>query len=178
MKQREKAILLIAAAAVAYAVYVLFLSGPPKVASIDREQELEAARTFVLDTSKILAADKAAIRDAYIIGRASMAWEEEPFLISELAIEEGASSETEEDQTLTLPFRYTGYISAGNKKLAVINGMEYEIGDVLDPGGHTIVSISPIQTIIETAEEQIPITLPMEDAATLVDSKLEMDDSQ
>jgi len=165
MKQREKAILLIAAAAVAYAVYALFLTGPPETGSKSRERELEAARTFVLDTSKILAVDEEASRNAYIIGQASMDWDKEPFLVSELSVEEGSSSEAEQDQTLTLPFTYTGYISAGNKKLAVINGMEYEIGDALDPGGYTIVSISPVQTIIETEVDQMPIMLPMEDAS-------------
>lgn len=146
-----------------YAVYALFLSGPPQVTSGNPEKRLEDARTFVLDVSALLAKDDTSETDTYIITRAAAEWGKEPFLISEQPIETGTSRTEADMQVQVVPFSYTGYLKAGHKTLAVINGMEYEIGEILDPGEYRIKDISLAQVIIEKSDDRTTIMLPMEE---------------
>ncbi|MBU0986869.1 MAG: hypothetical protein KKH68_06405, partial [Proteobacteria bacterium] len=45
-------------------------------------------------------------------------------------------------------FTYSGYMETGNQRLAIINGMEYTVGEELEPGGYTVNSISANQVVI------------------------------
>ena len=59
---------------------------------------------------------------------------------------------------------YTGYLRMGDKRLAIINGMEYEAGDILEPDGFIIRSISPRRVVIAPpGAKKNTIILPMEE---------------
>jgi hypothetical protein len=65
---------------------------------------------------------------------------------------------------LTSEAIYTGFLRMGEKKLAIINGMEYEAGDILEPDGFIIRSISPSRVVIAPAgKKKKTLTLPMEE---------------
>ena len=161
VKQREKVILIGAGIMVAYAVYALFLSGPPQSIPGDPGKQLEAAQNFIMEISTLLAKNDTSEADTYVITRAAAEWEKEPFLVSVDAIEMGQTATQAEPEARVDPFLYTGYLQAGDKTLAVINGMEYETGEVLDPGGYTIRDISFTQVIIEKSDDKTTIMLPM-----------------
>jgi hypothetical protein len=60
---------------------------------------------------------------------------------------------------------YNGFIELGSKRLAIINGQEYEAGDKLNPGGFTIKSILPTRVVIVSAQgEGAPIVLPLQES--------------
>ena len=60
---------------------------------------------------------------------------------------------------------YSGFLEVGSKRLAIINGMEYEAGDKLDPGGFTIKSILPTRVMITSAPwGTTPIVLPLQES--------------
>ena len=44
---------------------------------------------------------------------------------------------------------YTGYLKAGGRMIAVINGIEYEPGDVIEPGRYVVREITDQQVVIE-----------------------------
>ena len=166
MKQREKIILIAALLAITYAVYVLFLSGPPMPMSISSGKQLEDARTFALDISSRIVEDDTSRIDTYIITRAATEWDKKPFLVSKQPLETGESPREADGQGQAVPFSYTGYIEAGDKTLAVISGMEYEMGEILDPGEYLIKDISLTQVIIERSDDKTTIILPMSETGT------------
>ena len=44
--------------------------------------------------------------------------------------------------------QYTGFLQMGDTRLAIINGMEYEAGDQLEPGGFIIRRILPNHVVV------------------------------
>jgi len=45
---------------------------------------------------------------------------------------------------------FTGFVRAGDKMLAVINGLEYEEGDMMGNGNYTIKQISSEKVVVES----------------------------
>ena len=115
----------------------------------------------MLDISSRLAKDDTSRIDTYIITRAATEWDRKPFLVSKQPLETGTSPVEADGQDQAVPFSYTGYIKAGDKTLAVISGMEYEIGEILEPGEYLIKDISLAQVIIEKSDDKTAVILPM-----------------
>jgi hypothetical protein len=69
-------------------------------------------------------------------------------------------------ETARLPnLVYNGFMELGSKRLAIINGQEYEAGDKLNPGGFTIKSILPTRVVLVSAQgEGAPIVLPLQES--------------
>jgi hypothetical protein len=55
---------------------------------------------------------------------------------------------------------YNGFIEMGQRRLAVINGIEYQEGDNLALAGYRVVSISPVEVIIESIHNKTKTTIP------------------
>ncbi|MGD8881179.1 MAG: general secretion pathway protein GspB, partial [Desulfobacterales bacterium] len=47
-----------------------------------------------------------------------------------------------------LEVSYTGFMQMGDKKLAIINGVEYAAGDRLEQGDYILQSITPSRVVI------------------------------
>ena len=59
---------------------------------------------------------------------------------------------------------YTGFLEMGDKRLAIINGTEYETGEKLEPGGFVIQSIRPNQVVISPEDRKTKtMILPLEE---------------
>jgi len=168
MKPREKIIIISAVASmIAYLVYALLPGGTTRLPTENEAQQLEATHAFVPDMSKILTQDDTLKADTYILTQAATEWRQKPFLVSEKPIEADGSPASTAESTETIPFRYTGYLEAGDKKLAVINGMEYEVGEGLAPGGYVVKDISLAQVIVEKSDDRTAIMLPLDEAGSI-----------
>ena len=153
------------AIAVLYGAYALFFSSPIKPVTKTSEQGVEETETFVLDMVKFLTKDDTSTIDTYIITRAASGWNRDPFLRSELFFESTGNKESSEAEAVVVSFRYTGYLETGDKKLAVINGMEYEEGENLDQAGYFLRSISKARVIVGKKGEMNNITLSLEEGS-------------
>lgn len=58
--------------------------------------------------------------------------------------------------------RFTGYVELGSGKLAVVDGMEYQVGDSLESGGYKVTSITPDEVGLESLANGQRITIPYE----------------
>lgn len=58
--------------------------------------------------------------------------------------------------------RYTGYVELGTGKLAVVDGMEYQVGDALESGGYKVAAIAPDQVVLESLGNGQRLTIPYE----------------
>ena len=117
--------------------------------------------TKVADATRVGTAEASAI----VIQKAEAAWGQDPFLeIQKPKAAELAAMRPKE--TARLPnLAYNGFIELGSKRLAIINGQEYEVGDKVNPGGFTIKSILPTRVVIVSAQgEGAPIVLPLQES--------------
>ena len=60
-------------------------------------------------------------------------------------------------------FIYTGFLQVGNKKMAVVNGLEYEQGEELEPGGFVLLDIFPRKLVIGAKGKLQQITVAMQE---------------
>jgi hypothetical protein len=163
MTNREKIIVGLAALAVSYGAIELLLPRA-KVASVPQPQSLEGLNTFITkiaDATRLGTAEASAI----VIQKAEAAWKQNPFLEIQKA-KATESTAVRPKETVRLPnMVYNGFIELGSKRLAIINGQEYEAGDKLNPGGFTITSILPTRVMIVSAQaEGAPIVLPLQES--------------
>ena len=163
MTNREKIIVGLAALALGYGAMELLLPRA-KVAPVSQPQSLEGLNAFitkVADATRVGTAEASAI----VIQKAEAAWKQDPFLeIQKAKAVKPPDKPTTE--TARLPnLVYNGFIELGSKRLAIINGQEYEAGDKLSPGGFTIKSILPTRVVIVSAQgEGAPIVLPLQES--------------
>jgi len=143
--------------------YIFLFTGSSETGRVDPEKKLKELNSFVLDVAKSLGRKDLSGKETYVLDRASAKWAKDPFL--EKA---GLSPESRKDieiktSAIAKSFSYLGYLEIGDRKLAVINGMEYEIGEELGQAGYIVKGIFPARVVIGPAGENIEITLSLEE---------------
>lgn len=83
-------------------------------------------------------------KEQYILKQVPVPWENDPFI---------APQEQKQTKKIVLPplpkdLRYTGYLKMGEQTLAIIDGMEYQVGETLLKSQYLIADISPRQVVI------------------------------
>ncbi|MBI5578284.1 MAG: general secretion pathway protein GspB [Deltaproteobacteria bacterium] len=163
MTKREKFIVGLAALAVGYGAVELLLPRA-SVAPVPQPQSIEGLNAFitkVADATRVGTAEASAI----VIQKAEAAWGQDPFLDIQKPKAAEATAIRPKETTRLPNLTYSGFIELGSKRLAIINGQEYEAGDKLNPGGFTIKSILPTRVMIVSAQgEGAPIVLPLQES--------------
>ena len=165
MTNREKIIVGLAAVALAYGAIELLLPRANVAPVATQPQSLEGLNAFitkVADATRVGTAEAGAI----VIQKAEAAWKQDPFLEIQKAKPPDPTPKPPPGGAPRLPnLVYNGFIELGSKRLAIINGQEYEAGDKLSPGGFTIKSILPTRVVIVSAQgEGAPIVLPLQES--------------
>jgi type II secretory pathway component PulC len=60
-------------------------------------------------------------------------------------------------------FVYSGYIALGQKKMAIINGIEYREGDPLEIEGYVLKSVNAAMVVIENRKAGVMENVPLQD---------------
>jgi hypothetical protein len=58
---------------------------------------------------------------------------------------------------------YTGFMELGSERLAIVDGFEYMVGDILEGGKRRVVKIEPDQVVLEDLDGAGQVTLKYED---------------
>jgi hypothetical protein len=146
LNKRQIIILVLMACAVLYAVYELFFAGSAKnsTATIQKSAVSMDSSAAVPSINEPLAAV-----NAYIITRAEADWPRNPFIernaYKDWTAREGAAAGT---TVAAVKIIYSGYLDAGAKKMAIINGLEYSPGEKLEMEGYVLKEIRPSKVII------------------------------
>ena len=164
MTTREKIIVGLMVLAVVYGVYTVFFSAPRETDAFKSggDKELESLNSFI---TKVADKTKNSLskEQAYILQKAQTKWKQDPLL----QIQPKMSREEEEArQPLVLDNKiaYTGFLQMGDKRIAILNGLEYEVGDILEPGGLILRNIHPDHVVIGSAvKKNKKVILPMEE---------------
>lgn len=164
MTNREKIIVGLMLLTVGYGAIELLLPRA-KVATIPpTAQSSEGLNAFI---TKVAAAVKGETSETgdLIIHKAEADWKQDPFLEIRKTPEAPAVARSEKE-TVRPPSNlvYSGFIEVGSKRLAIINGMEYEAGERLESGGFTITSVLPNKVIMSSSKaDNAPIVLPLQE---------------
>ena len=146
-KKRELIFVALAAIALIYgAVDYVVRSSTRISASGGGAATTEAAFSLIQEELNAGAAARRQATALEILKALSVAWPDDVFAAVAVADEEQADEEEAlpaEAVTLT----YSGYMNMGEKILAVINGIEYRIGDMVE--GFVLKEIDPLEIIVE-----------------------------
>jgi hypothetical protein len=161
MSNREKIIVGLMLLTVAYGIYALFFEGKGKssattFASVSATKQLENLNAFI---AKIADAAEVGLskEDKYIISRAESPWKQDPLTTVELTGRPQDEIMRQKEQVVQttgpqLNVSYTGFMQMGDKKFAIINGLEYTTGDELEQGGFVVRRITPRQVVIFSSD--------------------------
>lgn len=100
--------------------------------------------------------------DAYVIARGNSKWPENPFFQGILD-KQGEKEKGPSAEELQERLKFSGFLQTGNRTLVIINGLEYETGEVLMAYGYFVKSISPKQVIIAKIDGSDAIALTLDD---------------
>ena len=141
LNKRQIIILVVAALCVLYAVYELVIIGPA-AKKVKTEAKLVARESIVNRLNSDLMKYAVAGADAYIVKRAEKDWTKNPFW-DRSAYREYFGKEA--NSGLASKMTYSGYIDAGRRKMAIINGWEYEAGESIDIEGYMLKKRGPVE---------------------------------
>lgn len=165
ISKREKIILVVVVIAVLYFVFDIFVLGDTVTRSPKMDEDV--MRNTLMETDALVASVLATIKDSelaeveeYIIDRAGRPWPRDPFFVGMPTDRTDAVA----DDALLVTFTYTGYIVMGDALVAIINGVDYRVGEELEKPGFVLQSVTPNHVVIEHTELRQRITVPfMED---------------
>ncbi len=160
MSMREKVIVLMAALAVGYGVYVLFFEGAdgqrqstaPQSTGVQTE-----ATTVAGQVQSTIASGRLSESEFAILAKAREPWDRDPFHTR--TITQTADTADQEQRDEEISFVYSGYVELGNRRYAVINGEEYTTGEELQPAGYFVRDILPDRVVIHGRQREITTTL-------------------
>jgi hypothetical protein len=161
MSKREKILVGLMLLSVVYGIYVWFLPSPQPAATVNDDHQQKALSAFITNVAE-KATTGLSKNIAYVLQKAEAKWERDPLI----RIEPKTTEEEEDSQqpVVSSKITYSGFLRMGDKRLAIINGMEYETGDRLEPSGFIIRSISPSRVVIALpGKKKKTINLPMEE---------------
>jgi hypothetical protein len=145
LNKRQIIILAVAGVFALYAAYELLLAGPSNkktqlVASAsDNASFADALRSDIM-SNKITAAD------TYVAEIAETQWGKNPFWDATSYREFVGKGATNVKAGPSIV--YSGYVDTGQKKMAIINGWEYEAGQPLDVEGYLLKKVTPSRVLI------------------------------
>lgn len=161
MTSREKIIVGIMLLTVGYGAVELFLPRTKTVPSLPAPttENLNAFIGKVADAVRVATADASAM----VIQKAEASWKQDPFMVIRKSQTQIAEKSPVKEPQRPLPaMTYSGFLEIGSKRLAIINGVEYEAGDKLSVGGVTIKSVLPNKVILTS--QQGEIVLPLQES--------------
>lgn len=169
MTKREKIILSIMFLAIIWGGYMLFYNSEDTSSLKTSEVNIiENDAEIMKDLGSKLAQQKPSKLESRLIDLAKDPWTKDPFLTPAKGLHsEGPDTEKKEKRT-TVPsvpevanYVYSGYLKVGSKRLAIINGLEYEEGESLFPAGCYLSKVRENHVIIGIVGKDTTISLPL-----------------
>ena len=163
MSNREKIILVITGVAIIYGIYNLFFVSSPKMGRDGPEKSIQENNKFVMDIAQRLQKNISS-KQSYVLALAKSKWSKDPFMALKPALKDSAQVQSPESNKISRKtFAYTGYLEMGDRKLAIINGLEYQSGDRLEQGGNIVKKIGPRQVVIGPQNSSKDMVLKLEE---------------
>jgi hypothetical protein len=157
MSKREKIILMLALAAMVYGLVNFFIF-PKKDNSLKTQGLItepdKITANFAMDSMSKISKIETLRKQAQLqnlISKIESPWGNDPFVLS---LEPATLADV---SSLTSPlsrFIYSGYMSVGKISFAVINGVEYKIGETINEYEYKVIKITPKKVVLQKDTEQ------------------------
>jgi hypothetical protein len=162
LNNREKAVIIAALLAALYMGATFLFS--PFGGSLSTPESEDTNQGFVLEIAQSLAQNKLTKTEQTILEKAQNPWPAQPFILFEpTSAETETTAAAGASEAAPGSIRFTGCLEIGTKRLAIINGKEYETQDRIEGSPYIIRSISFEQVLLQ-AEDDRTIVVPMENA--------------
>ena len=159
MAKREKILFTLMIVAIGYGIFEFFSGYLVQERIVEQPfPQVEDASSFSSDVSQAVEDARLVPTEVYIIDLAFR--NTVPHFLYEWPPEDRAVEQKSYLDDYTEPMIYNGYLEMGDRRLAVIDGIEYEEGDILARGIFRILSISPQEIIIEHLNNGSRIVIP------------------
>jgi hypothetical protein len=172
MSKREKIILLIMFLTIIYGGYNFFIAP-----SVHKENNSPSAprqsmpiTNLVSEIGGKLNKEQPTETERLLLDLAGKRWTKDPFLASAsgLSAQKASLPEKADDAPAkdSPNWTYSGYLELGSKRLAVINGIEYEEGEGLLADGYFVKRIYTNRVIVGVFGKNDAVTLPLNESET------------
>ena len=156
MEKREKIILVLVFLAMIYGTYSLIFGSSPDKAGHDKLSQKRELTDLSNEITKQLQTDITLNTAIKYIDKASFVWKGNPFLKTVLKEEPVIKkSNKKEKRIYDDVLFYSGYLKVANKRIAVINGAEYQVGEAIKEGGYIVRKIAPNHINLEGDGKEI-----------------------
>lgn len=146
LKKREIVILIIAALFVLYAAYEYLIAGRiPGAHKMKPAGEPVKIETSIGGIAEELSKSKLSDVETYIIEKANDNWGKNPFLPANVF---RAWLARDGKGVAAIKIMYSGFVDTGRKRMAILNDIEYRIGEELKEEGYVLKSITPFKVVI------------------------------
>ncbi|MEZ4524306.1 MAG: hypothetical protein R2941_00095 [Desulfobacterales bacterium] len=150
---REKIIVILAAVAMLYGIYeyIFYYAKLPVQSTASGDQE-----NLLLHLSRISQeVDKSTLTSSenYLIEKTEKKWED-VFIPNPMPKPEPEAAFQEESEKTKLPV-YTGYLQMEDRMIAIIDGMDYEVGETLPESGYELCLISPAEITVRNKKNRL-----------------------
>lgn len=108
-------------------------------------KDIKETNQFVSGLSSKLSENTVTETDQRIVQLVTQKWGRNPFLPSDATLESIAVETIEQQKIDSFNLKYSGFLAFGEKKIAIINNLEYEKGDSLEGLGFMIQEITSQQ---------------------------------
>lgn len=169
MTKREKSIVLIMILSVIYGAYIYFTGSSQKINNLSPVSNNSELFEFAATVKEKITLQNIPLQSAYIIKTAGAKWLTDPFVISQKPLTKEKytnliSKTVKKVSTKNIDLTYMGYLEINKKRLAIINGIDYEKGESLYlKKDFYIRSISPNKVVIGKLGQAIKFILPLEE---------------
>ncbi len=164
MSKREKIIVVMLLIVVGYGGYEYFFDSSPSKQSMGAKSTCVNLTKFAADIgAKIKQNELSDKKNFIVLKKASLDWDLDPFW--KYALKKEGNEKQQDEKTLSeKKFVYSGYLKLGNRKIAIINNMEYEVGEkVLKYEGYSVLSIFPNKVVLAAGKSGKKLTLLIKD---------------
>lgn len=156
MTKREKVIIGLMLTAVILGAYS-FLYSPSENIAVNSEKAITELNKVIVDMAgKINRNGRSSVE--YILQKAKEKWKKDPFVQSHGSFDAMEKKDGYKQVSAgPISILFTGFIHVGNKMIAIINGLEYEEGDVIGDGGMFVQKISREKVVLhsESGEDMV-----------------------
>lgn len=171
MSKREKIIVVLALVGVLYAAYTFLFTAPPKPPFGGGGAKLEETNRFANEMLQNIQKEGETTAEDYLLKRLSTEWPSDPMIASATQLKAERITKVEEPVRFDVNLVYSGFLALGNTNLAIINGLEYGVGDELEMGGYIVERIDPKKTVIRLKGTRRRVAIPLQEVDSASNAK-------
>jgi hypothetical protein len=168
ISKREKIIIGLVILAILYGLFELLRQPAKEEAYTGLREDNKALNELVAGIDLIIKGEGLTQAEQYILASAQDEWPQDPFSDVPLDMLEGHEKGDIEEEIAEMQiseagpsFTYSGFLVMGAKRIAIIDGQEYEKGDELKSGLYTVQDIDPEKVSIRDNKASRVIIVPI-----------------